>query len=499
MDDTGRVVDVSSSPNSTIYSSQRGVEQDPDQWWTNVLANFDALTKRKLVELLSVRAIGVSSQGAALIPVDESGNALCPAMTYLDTRATKESAYIRLVVSGTSRQDPVNRIEAWNPLAKMLWLKNNRRELYERTFRFLGASGFICCKLTGEFSVNMAEAGINYLFDYDSKDWDANLVELLGIDAHKLPVIRNCTEILGEPRREVVAEFGINPHAKVLAGGEDTSAEVFSADLRNPESAYYFMGTSSNFGVCIDENGLASFKKARVCGAVVFPHLLRQKYLVNTTMLSTGSTYEWFIKMFCLRGESVERYLAENAETIDSRISYLVFHPYLKGKFNDQGEDQTSLGAIFGLTIRKDFKDLVKMIYEGCSYELMENLEQYEEAGFPVKTIHIAGGVSKNKPWCQAIADVTGRKVIIRESVDSARGMAALAFLAAPDDRQGCVPGVVEQEGVEIQPRDLYHEVYSKIYEVYCELRSLTRDSSKELVLIQNSCGLPKASEGLQK
>ena len=75
-----------------IVLSEKEIEQDADLWWSRALETMeDALTNGP-VSPKEIKAISVSSQGIATVPIDEDGNTLDNAISWLDGRAEKELA-----------------------------------------------------------------------------------------------------------------------------------------------------------------------------------------------------------------------------------------------------------------------------------------------------------------------------------------------------------------------------------------------------------------------
>jgi xylulokinase len=478
---SGAILESVSSKNDIFFGNNNEVEQDPNQWWNNVLKNFKLIKLKDHKILKEAKIIGVSSQGAGIIPIDSHGNVLHNALIYLDGRAVLEADIINKNFKNIIQKNCFsNKTEPWNPFAKILWFKLNKRDIYDKTYKFLSVSGYINYKLSGKFTINHAEAGINYLFDYNNKKWDKSILDEIGIDINKLPLIKECDEIIGLIKKDISNDTSLNPFAQIIAGGEDTSADTLSVGIDNNKKSYYFMGTSSNFGLCISKNELRIINNV-----VIFPHVLRDLYLINSTMLSTGSSFEWLSKKIFKNISDRNSFLKKNEKEINKRISYLIFQPFLNGVWSPFNDENAS-GTIFGLNLSKDTIDLVKMIYEGCSYALVENIENYEANGLKVNDIYITGGITKNMPWCQSISDVSGKKVIVNKFSSSAFGMALLAgSRIGLFDIEDVILNIKENEIV-LQPRGDYYNKYKELYSIYKELYKNNKALYPKLKSISN-------------
>ena len=465
IDKSGDIIANATRKNHTFFYPNNEIEQDPGQWWNNVLDNLKSIGSRDNSILKKVEVIGVCSQGCGVVPVDKYGNILNNAVIYSDNRAFLEANIINKKFRYKIRENCFcNTTEAGNPFSIILWFKLNRNEIYNKTYKFLSVSGYINYKLTGMFTINHSEAGMSNLFDNNNKKWDKNILSEIEIDINKLPSVKECDEIIGNIREDISNITGLNPYSRIIAGGEDTSADALCLGTENSKKCYYFMGTSSNFGICVSKNDIKI-----IDNTIIIPHVLRELYLINSTTLSTGSSFEWFINKFFINKSEQIAFFSKNEKEINERISYLIFQPYLSEFTSSFDSKNTPGGIIFGLNLKKDIIDLVKMIYEGCSYALMENIKNYEANGLKIGDIFIMGGPTINIPWCQTISDISGRKVIINNSVCSAFGIALLAGSRIGFEMESIIKHMRIYEK-ELYPREEYCNKYKKIYGIYEKL-----------------------------
>ena len=72
-------------------------------------------------------------------------------------------------------------------MPKILWLKEERPDLWERTRWLLDCKEYIVFKLTGKVAIDWHGASVFFLFDPKKKTWDEEVCERLGIPVEKLP------------------------------------------------------------------------------------------------------------------------------------------------------------------------------------------------------------------------------------------------------------------------------------------------------------------------
>jgi xylulokinase len=100
-----------------------------------------------------VAAIGVTTQGETFAPVDAEGTPLRPFIVWLDGRAEEQAEKLRAEIPEMEfyRTTGLPEISGALPLAKLMWLKENQPEIYEKTHKFLLVEDYLLHYLTGRF------------------------------------------------------------------------------------------------------------------------------------------------------------------------------------------------------------------------------------------------------------------------------------------------------------------------------------------------------------
>lgn len=138
VNENGEAVFTGSSVIHTI-ETENFKEQDPDEWYEA----FCGLSK-ELFEIIPAAEIGAvifSGQMQDVIPVGADGKALGNAILYSDGRADEQA---RAIIREAAKRNVVplgdayiaeitgNHFDGSMPLAKILWLKGNKPEIYEK-------------------------------------------------------------------------------------------------------------------------------------------------------------------------------------------------------------------------------------------------------------------------------------------------------------------------------------------------------------------------------
>jgi len=114
------------------------VEQDANLWWKLTMETAKGAMKKAGIAGSEIRGISVSSQGITLVPVDEELRPLYHAISWLDVRPEEQAACLerdfgfRQMFTMTGKP-----IDPAYFLPKLLWLREQEPEIYEKTWKFL--------------------------------------------------------------------------------------------------------------------------------------------------------------------------------------------------------------------------------------------------------------------------------------------------------------------------------------------------------------------------
>ena len=185
------------SANGTILAqAQYGYAPDtPRPNWAEQHADvwLDAV-ERCITEVARGRddivALCVSSlYGGAGIPVDADINPLYPCLIWMDRRAEAQVAWVRANVD-LDRLGAVtgNLVDSYYGFTKMMWLRDERPDIWAKTALLLPPNAFIIQRLTGEVAVDHSSAGnIGGIYDLQARSWSSEMLETLGLPAALMP------------------------------------------------------------------------------------------------------------------------------------------------------------------------------------------------------------------------------------------------------------------------------------------------------------------------
>ena len=376
------------------------VEQDADLWWANLVSAVRALVEK--TGRRDVVALSISTQSISFVPVDKSGNTLYNSINWLDMRASEECDAIEDEFGREKVFEKTGKpCDAAYSLPKMMWLKKHRKEVWDKAYKILFPLDFLNMKLTGKFVTDYTVAGGTMLYNIKEKRWDEELLAFSGIDPEKLPEVAVMGTDLGTVLPSVADEMGISEDCRVILGGQDQKIAAIGAGLEEGIITMSF-GTAS----ALTKMGKEAFTETGV------PQFrFNDEYFVSEAVAgTTGAALKWLSRM--MGGVSYREMdvLAEESSP---------------GAGGVRAVTSFSEGATFsGMTLSTTKGDLIYALYEGTCREIAERLREIGGAD----EIRVFGGGSKSRIWCEILARITGCKISILDTPETAsRGAAILA------------------------------------------------------------------------
>ena len=156
-DEEGRIVASAARPHRMLVPQPGWAEHDADQnWWGEFCSTSRELIEQSSVVASDIRAGAASGIGPCMLPVDEKGAPLMNAVLYgVDTRAAAEIEELTAEI-GLERlmREGGNALTSQSVGPKILWLKKNHPDIFDRTHKFLNSSSFLVHRLTGNYTID---------------------------------------------------------------------------------------------------------------------------------------------------------------------------------------------------------------------------------------------------------------------------------------------------------------------------------------------------------
>jgi xylulokinase len=399
----GAAIARSRLPHRTSRPEADAAEQNPAEWWDNLVAGIVAL-REALPGASRIAGIGVTGQMHGLVIHDKSGDMLRPAITWEDRRA---SATLPALLERLPNDHPA--IVAGYQAASWHWLTETEPEIATRAAHLRLPKDEIVYRLTGRHVTDPSDAVGTGWYRAESGDWDADIVSAAGARANMLPNIVPAGSVAGPLTREAADALGLDPDIPVVIAGADAAVAAFGAGATDPGTPLIMLSTG-----CQALQPSETRPKRDGWPSASPPGL--SAWLRVATTLNGGNVVGWARETF---GEPAPRADAE-----------LVFLPYLAGERSATLAGDAS-GAFIGLRGRHGRAELARAAIDGVSLALAD---AFERAGGEIGVdppVLAGGGGTRDRVWLQSLADALARPVeAVTEPDLSAWGAARSAATA---------------------------------------------------------------------
>jgi xylulokinase len=457
------------------YPRPEWVEQDPDDLWRAVAATTRQVIQQAGIDPHEILGVGVSAQMWNTLPVDEHGTPLIPMMSWLDLRSIRQADQVMQGnLPALIYQHTGNIPTAKDSIPKILWLKEEMPEVWQRTAYLLDCKEYILFKLTGKIAIDWVGASVYFLFNPYTKRWSQEVCNALGIPLEKLPPTYPCIDVIGEITFQAARETGLLPGTPVVICAGDVAVAQTGAGANQDGKVHLCIGTATWIGV-----STSMFRNDPQKPFWGLNHIDPKKYIIAGEMETGGGALMWFRDALCEAekqqasslGKSTYAMLGEMAEVTQPGADKLIFLPWLSGE-RAPVLDHYARGAFIGLNMSHSKGHLVRAVMEGVAYHLRWISEAMEKVGFEISSFNAIGGGCNSSLWVQIISDVTGRSVrVVKNHLEAGAAGAALAVAVgmgiykSVDD----VDQLVEISRV-VEPRGEHCLRYEALYKEYRQL-----------------------------
>ncbi len=378
-------------------------EQDPEEIVRAIVKTVENILQ-ELHPRLPV-LISFCSAMHSLIAVDKKGMAISPSIIWADNRASGISAGIHQANQAKTFYEHTGLpVHAMSPFCKLLWLKENQKELFDRAFKFVGIKEYVFLKLFGIYAIDVSVASATGLLNAGSLQWDPWVLEQIGITTDQL------SEVV--PVDKIFYTSGIFPALQkvpFVAGGSDGAmANIGSTD--EPGSLVVTVGTSSAARVILSkpyiDPGMRTF-----CY-----YINHKKWLIGGASNNGGIVLQWLHENIFHSENSVTDFLKQ-ASAVNPGSDGLLFLPYLLGE-RAPIWNADAKGVLFGMQINHSQASIVRASLEGiiyCIYGISQAITEHSE----IRNIYATGGFARNELGLQIMADIFNLPVLVCETVEN--------------------------------------------------------------------------------
>lgn len=409
VDDAGTVLATVEVPVHPQYLADGGVEQDPQELLSSVLA-----AGREAVAAAGVPldAVALANQGETVLAWDpDTGTPLSTAIVWQDSRSQSVcdamSAHRERIAALTGLV-----LDPYFSAPKMRWL----RDTVTRAGVVTTTDAWLVHALTGEFVTDVTTASRSLVLDVDDGAWSAELLAAFGLADEALPRIVDCDEVIG-----TTSAFGGDvPVAGLIV---DQQSALFAEGCVDPGSVKCTYGTGAFL------LGNAGTRAPRSSSGLTTSIAWRTRegtaYCVDGQVFTAAAAVRWIEELGLVDG-AADLDAASAAES-----DGVLFVPALAGLAAPWWRSDAA-ASFSGLSLATTRSHLVRAVLEGIAAQVADLVtEMAADLGSAVPSLRVDGGLTRSTVLMQAQADLLQVPVEVYPSPHATPlGAAALARLA---------------------------------------------------------------------
>ncbi|MET0817313.1 MAG: glycerol kinase GlpK [Solirubrobacteraceae bacterium] len=469
-DHGGNVVSVAQKEHEQIYPKPGWVEHDVTEIWARTQEVVDEALASAGASAGDVAGVGITNQRETTVVWDKTtGQPIHNALVWQDTRTDKLVDQYSADGGQTRFQEKVGL-----PLAtyfsgpKIRWLLDNDGDAAAKAesgdLLFGNMDTWIIWNLTGGTDGGLhitdpTNASRTMLMDLKTLDWDAEVMDVMGVPRAMLPEIKASSEVYGEVKSGALA--GV-PIAGDLG---DQQAATFGQTCFSPGEAKNTYGTGNflllNTGeeAVLSKNGLLTTVGYKIGDQPAI-------YCLEGAIAITGALVQWLrdnLKMIKAAPEVEE--LAQTVE--DNGGCYIV--PAFSGLFAPYWKSNAR-GVIAGLTRYVNAGHIARATLEATAFQSREVVEAMnQDSGVALESLKVDGGMVGNDLLMQFQADLLGVPVIRPKVPETtslgaayAAGLATGFWAEIEDLRENWVEDKRWEPTMDSAKRDEYYKYWKR-------------------------------------
>ena len=313
------------------------IELNPYEVWDAVASAIKELTQSSSVCRIS--ALCITSFGESGVLIDESGTPIYNSILYADPRGQTQ---IEKLIAKLGRDEIIKR-SGHNPaamysVAKLMWLKEHEREMFERAYKFMQYCGYVCYRLTGEIKEDYSLCSRTLMFNVFEKRWDDVLCEASELDCGLFPEPIKTGVIAGEVRKAVACELGLPDALPVVLGGHDQISATVGCGVLEKGTAANGMGSVDCITPVFGRETINFEMQKHHYGCV--PFVIEDHYATYAFNFGGGSLLKWYKENF--GRESYE----EMAKNICEEPTGILVLPHLMGAATPYMDTESSCAVV---------------------------------------------------------------------------------------------------------------------------------------------------------
>ncbi|WP_446875815.1 glycerol kinase GlpK [Phormidesmis sp. 146-33] len=384
------------------YPQPGWLEHDPQEIWQATCEVMQTAMQRAQIEPSQIAAIGLTVQRETCLLWDKTtGQPLHNAIVWQDRRTAPLCNQLRDRGYAPDICDRTGLIlDAYFSATKLSWLLEHVVSETPLENVLAGTiDTWILWNLTGRkiHATDDSNASRTMLFNLETRDWDAKLLDLFAIPSHVLPKIQPSLSQFGVTDASL---WGAEIPITAILGDQQASLLGHGCDRPGLVKCTYGTGC-----FLVAHSGKSIVRSPQLISTIAWTQSDQVGYALEGSMFTTGACIQW------LRDGLQVISTAAETETIAQQVPNnggVYFVPALSG-LGAPRWDMTARGAFWGITGGTGRSHLIRAVLESIAYQVKEVVQAIEKCSpLKITRLRVDGGACENDFLMQFQADVLG-------------------------------------------------------------------------------------------
>lgn len=417
----GEVVATSTQEYPLYTPAPDVAEQEPDEIMQAAIRSVRGVMSQSGISAKQILFVSCSSAMHSVIAMDQHDHPLTRCITWADNRSAAWSS--KLQENGVGHRIYLRTgtpIHPMSPLTKLMWLRHDEPELFERTAKFISIKEYLFFRLFGQYVVDHSIASCTGLLNLERLDWDQEALDIAGITSNHLSKLVPTTYTIEGMHPEWAEKMALSPSTPFFIGASDGVLSNLGVNAIKPGVVAATIGTSGAIRTVVDRP-VTDPKGRTFCYA-----LTEKLWVVGGPVNNGGMLFRWVRDEFAASEVETAKRLGINsydvltkiAERVPAGSEGLLFHPYLSGERAPLWNPDAR-GSFFGLTLHHKKEHMIRAVLEGVIFNLYTVLLAMEEQIGQPTSIQATGGFARSPLWRQMMSDIFNQEVVVPESFES--------------------------------------------------------------------------------
>ena len=403
---------------NVLYMENSWVEQDASDWENALYGIIKEIARAAEANQWEIDAMTITSQRSSVIPVDQSIRPLCNAIMWQDKRTNDICEQLN------SQNDKIfslcgSRVNPVFSASKMTWIRENRPEIYKKTYKFLVIPDYLLYLMTGELRTDYTYGSRSLLMNIHTHQWDPELLDLFRVEEEKLCCLVEPGSICGKVTKEFAELTGCKEGIPVITSGGDQQCGAIGQGVVKEGVLSVTAGTGG-FLITATNEVPENLKQDVLCNF----SSVKGQYILESSVLTCCSAFDWFRREFYdnCGYEEINKALASAPVGANGCLCL----PYFQGRSTPDWNNMAK-GIFANVTLGTSKADMLRSLLEGICYEIGNGIDTMRKY-LDISDIYVNGGLTNSETFNQIQCNVYGTKIIRRGKSDAtARGALMVA------------------------------------------------------------------------